>query len=94
MGVHNQVMVFAIAIYVGTLLSQFFTALTRDLVLPLLSPVASVEGGLAKLVVPLGPFKFNVGDVVVNTLNLVIALAVVSFTLPFLTDYVPVAGKR
>jgi large-conductance mechanosensitive channel len=94
MGVHNQVMVFAIAIYVGTLLSQFFTALTRDLVLPLLSPIASVEGGLAKLVVPLGPFKFNVGDVIVNTLNLVIALGMVSLVLPYLSDYVPVAGKR
>jgi large-conductance mechanosensitive channel len=94
MAVENQIVVFAVAIYAGTLLSHFFTAVMRDLVLPLLSPVASTEGGIAKLHVQLGSIKLNVGDVIVHTLNLVIALTVVSMVLPYIKDYVPVAGRR
>jgi large-conductance mechanosensitive channel len=94
MAVDNQVLVFAVAIYAGTLLSQFFTALTRDIVLPLLSPLASVEGGVSKLVIPLGTIKLNIGDVIVQTVNLLIAFMVISMVLPYLKEYVPVAGKR
>ena len=89
----NQVAIFAVAILVGTMLSQFFSALTRDLVLPLMSPLASTEGGVAKLVVPIGSIKLNVGDVIVQTFNLLIALAVVGMVMPYLTAYVPVAGR-
>ena len=66
----------------------------RDLVLPLLSPVASTEDGLSKLVVQLGGIKLNIGDVIVQTLNLVVVFMVVSFLLPYLKEYVPVAGRR
>lgn len=94
MAVDNQVLTFAVAIYVGTLLSQFFTAILRDLVLPLLSPVASSDGSVAKLVVQFWGIKLNLGDVIVHTLNLVIAMVVVSYALPYLKEYVPVAGRR
>ena len=89
----NQVVIFAMAILVGTMLSQFFTALTRDLVLPLMSPLASSEAGVAKLVVPVGSVKLNVGDVIVQTLNLLLSLAVLGMVMPYLTAYVPVAGR-
>ena len=94
MAVDNQVIVFAVAIYVGTLLSQFFTALMRDLVLPMLSPIASTEGGVSKLVIQFGGVKLNIGDVIIHAFNLIIAFAVVSFALPYLREYVPVAGRR
>jgi large-conductance mechanosensitive channel len=90
----NQVLVFAIAIYAGTLLSQFFTAVMRDLVLPMLSPAASTENGISKFVIQLGSIKLNIGDVIVHSLNLVIAFAVVSYLVPYLKEYVPVAGRR
>ena len=92
--VDNQVLTFAVAIYVGTTLMQFFNAVVRDLVLPLLSPLASAEGGIAKLVVNLGTIKLNVGDVIVQTVNLLIVFTVVSYVLPYLKEYVPVAGRR
>ena len=94
MAVESQVLTFALAIHAGLILSQFFNAITRDLVLPLLSPLASVEGGVSKLVIPLGTVKLNVGDVLVQTLNLIIAFGVVSLTLPYIKAYVPVAGRR
>jgi large-conductance mechanosensitive channel len=92
--VDNQVMTFAVAIYVGTTLAKFFNAVVRDLVLPLLSPVASAEGEVGKLVIQLGTIKINVGDMIVQSVNLLIVFAVVSFVLPYLKEYVPVAGRR
>jgi large-conductance mechanosensitive channel len=90
----NQVLTFALAIYVGMTLTNFFNALIRDLVLPVLSPLASAEGGVGKLVVNLGGIKLNVGDVIVHAVNLVVVFAVVSYALPYLKEYVPVAGRR
>jgi len=90
----NQILVHALGFYVGMLLSQFCTALIRDLLLPLLSPVASVEGGISQLIVTVFGIKFNVGDVIVNTLNLVIALVIISYAIPYFKDYVPVVGRR
>ena len=91
---HNQVLTFALAIYVGSTLMQFFNALIRDIVLPLLSPLASAEAGIGKLVVNVWGIKLNVGDVIVQFINLVIVFAVVSYALPYLKTYVPVAGQR
>ena len=90
----NQVVTFAVAIFIGMSLTKFFNALIRDLVLPLLSPLASSEGEVSKLVVVIGGIKLNVGDVIVQTVNLGIVFAVVSFALPYLKEYVPVAGRR
>jgi large-conductance mechanosensitive channel len=92
--IQNQVLIFAVAIYIGTTLKNFFDAFMRDLVLPLLSPVATTEAGISKLVVQIGGIKLNVGDLIVQTLNLVVVFMVVSFLLPYLKEYVPVAGRR
>jgi large-conductance mechanosensitive channel len=89
----NQVALFAMAILVGTMLSQFFTALMRDIVLPLMSPLASAQGGVAQLVVPIGSVKLNVGDLIVQTLNLLLSLALLGMVMPYLTAYVPIAGR-
>jgi len=90
----NQVLTFAVAIFIGMSLTKFFNALIRDLVLPVLSPLASSEGDVAKLVVVIGGIKLNIGDVIVRVVNLGIVFAVVSFALPYLKEYVPVAGRR
>jgi large-conductance mechanosensitive channel len=89
----NQVAIFAVAILVGTMLSQFFTALTRDILLPLMSPFAKVEDGVASLVVPVGSVKLNVGDIIVQTLNLILSLMVVGLAMPYISNYIPVAGR-
>jgi large-conductance mechanosensitive channel len=94
MAAENQVLTFALAIYLGTTISAFFTAVTRDLFLPLLSPISSVEGGIAKYNIQIGSIKLNIGDVVVQTMNMLIVFAVVSITLPYIREYVPVAGRR
>jgi large-conductance mechanosensitive channel len=90
----NQVLTFAVAIYLGTTIGSFFNALIRDLVLPLLSPLASTEAGVGKLVVNAWGIKLNIGDVIVHAVNLLVVFAVVSFALPYMKEYVPVAGRR
>jgi hypothetical protein len=93
-GIENQILVLALGIHAGMILVKFFDALFRDLVLPLLSPLASVEDGIAKLVIQIGPLKLNIGDVIVQTMNMVVAFGVVYFTLPYIKEYVPIAGRR
>ena len=85
---------YALGIHAGMVLIKFFNALTRDLVLPMLSPLASSEGDVAKLVIQVGSVKLNVGDVIVQTMNMLIAFGVVYFTLPYIKEYVPIAGRR
>ena len=38
--------------------------------------------------------KLNIGDLIVQFLNLLIVLAVISYALPYMKSYVPVAGSR
>jgi large-conductance mechanosensitive channel len=94
MAVENQVVTFALAVHAGLVLKSFFDALMRDIVLPLLSPLATVEGGVSKLVIQVGTIKINIGDAIVQTLNLVLAFAVVSLVMPYIKEYVPIAGRR
>lgn len=94
MGVENQVLIFALAIYVGSLLTKFFDALTRDIVLPLVSPMAPAENGVSKWIVQFGTIKLNIGDFIVQTINVLLSFAIVYVTLPYIKEYVPVAGRR
>jgi large-conductance mechanosensitive channel len=94
MAAESQVLTFALAIYVGLTLTSFFNSLSRDIVLPLLSPLASTEAGIAKLYIQFGNSKINIGDVIVNTINLVVLFAVISFVLPYIREYIPTAGRR
>ena len=89
------VMTFAVAIYIGTALSQFFGAVTRDLITPVIAGLLpGAEKSLDKIVINVGPVKLNVGDAIGATLNLLIAFFVVSMTLPYIKAYSPVGGRR
>lgn len=94
MAIESQVLPMALAIYIGFALMGFFSAIARDLVLPVLSPLASAESGVGKLNVQIGSVKLNIGDVIVQTINLMVVFFVVSFALPYIREYVPVAGRR
>ena len=93
-GVENQILMYALGFHAGMILVKFFDALTRDLVLPMLSPLASAEGGISKLIIQVGSVKLNIGDVIVQTLNMMLAFAIIYITLPYIKEYVPIAGRR
>ncbi len=93
MSSQSTILTFAVAIFVGSALKDFFTSITRDLVAPLISGVIpGAQAGLEKITLQIGPVKFNIGDAISATLTLAIALFVVSFTLPYIREYSPVRG--
>ena len=91
----TSVLTIAVGLYVGMSLSQFFTAITRDLVTPLIAGIfPGVQSSVDKLVINLGPVKLSIGDAISATLNLLIAWFVVSTTLPYIRTYAPIGGRR
>lgn len=91
----TSVLTIAVGLYVGMTLSQFFTAITRDLVTPILAGLfPGVQQSVDKVVVQIGSVKINVGDAVAATMNLLIAWLVVSMTLPYIRTYAPIGGRR
>lgn len=91
----TSVLTVAVGLYIGITLSQFFTAITRDLVTPFLAAIfPGVQASVDKFVVQLGPIKLSIGDAIAATLNLLIAWVVVSMTLPYIKSYAPIGGRR
>jgi large-conductance mechanosensitive channel len=91
----TSVLTIAVGLYVGMTLSQFFTAITRDLVTPVLAGLfPGVQQSVDKVVVQIGTVKINIGDAVAATMNLLIAWLVVSMTLPYVRTYAPIGGRR
>lgn len=89
------IMTFAVAIFLGSALSQFFGAVSRDLVAPVIGGVfPGAQAGIEKWNVQLGPVKLAVGDALSATVNLTIAVLVVWLTLPYIRAYSPIAGGR
>jgi large-conductance mechanosensitive channel len=89
----SLLLTFAVAIFVGGALKDFFQAIITDLVAPffvLFSPDAKHSVG--GLTVDVGPVKLKVGDAIGATVTLVIALFVVAVTLPYLRAYSPIKG--
>jgi large-conductance mechanosensitive channel len=91
----TSVLTIAVGLYVGMSLAQFFTAITRDLVTPVLAAVfPGVQSSVDKLVIQIGSIKLSIGDAVAATMNLLIAWFVVSTTLPYIRTYAPIGGRR
>ena len=93
MTTNGTILTFAVAIYVGSALKEFFGSISKDLVAPFVAALfPTAQQTLDKIVVQVGPVKLNIGDVIGAVLNLAIALMVVSFTLPYIKEYSPVRG--
>jgi large-conductance mechanosensitive channel len=91
----TTLLTFAVAIYIGGALKDFFQAITRDLVTPILAGLfPGAQASLDKVIVTVGGVKLNIGDAISATLNLMIAYLVVSMTLPYIRTYAPVGGRR
>jgi len=93
MSSQSTILTFAVAIFVGGALKDFFTSINRDLVAPIIAGlVPGAQSSLEKITLQIGPIKFNIGEAISATLTLAIALLVVSMTLPYIREYSPVRG--
>jgi large-conductance mechanosensitive channel len=89
------VMTFAVAIFLGSALSQFFGAVSKDLVAPVVGGIfPGAQAGLEKWTLQVGPVKLALGDALSATVNLAIAITVVWLTLPYIRAYSPISGGR
>jgi len=84
------------AVYLGGVLSTFFEALSADLILPILSPVASAGKGVSEFTVRVGSVELKVGDLLSKFVSLTISLFLVVTTVGLLKTYVlpAVGGKK
>jgi len=91
----TSVLTIAVGLYVGMSLSQFFTAITRDLFTPFIAALfPGVQASVDKFVVQIGPLKLSIGDAIGATINLLVTWLVVTVTLPYLKTYAPIGGRR
>lgn len=93
MSAQPSILTIAVAIFVGSAITDFFRSITKDFVTPIIAAfVPGAQQSLEKITVQMGPVKFNIGNVISATLTLAIALFVVATTLPYLREYSPVRG--
>lgn len=95
MSADTTVLTFAVAIYIGFAMKEFFGSIAKDLITPFISAVIpNTQQTLDKITIQLGPVKLNIGDVIAASINLFVAYLVVSMTLPYIREYVPLGGRR
>jgi large-conductance mechanosensitive channel len=86
---------FAVAIYLGTSMTEFFSAVAKDLLAPVITGFfPGVHDGITKLTVQVGPVKFSVGNALGAAINLAVAILAVTLTLPYVRAYSPIRGGR
>lgn len=86
----SLMLTFAVAIFVGGALKDFFQAITRDLISPFLALIfPGAQHTIEGLVIQVGPLQLKVGDAIGAAATLAIALFVVAITLPYIKAYAP-----
>ena len=91
----TPIVTIAVGFYIGMSLMGFFSAITRDLITPVVAGVfPGVQASVDKIVIQVGTIKINIGEVISATLNLLTAFFVVTITLPYLKAYAPIGGRR
>ena len=86
LSVERDLIILTVAVYLGAVFSTFFRALTQDLIMPLLSAVFPVnEAG--KVTIVIGTTTLDVGAVLVESINALIALFLVFGVVSFLRTY-------
>jgi hypothetical protein len=95
MAQQSLLLTFAVAIFVGGALKDFFQSIISNLLAPFLVVVfPSAKETVGGLVLELGPVKLKVGDAISAAVTLVAALFVAAVAMPYLKEYSPVQGGR
>jgi hypothetical protein len=96
MAQQSLLLTFAVAIFVGNALKDFFNALITTIVVPVLAVLfpSSARQSVGDFVLEIGPLKLKVGDALAAAGTLVVALFVAAMAMPWLKEYSPVQGGR
>ena len=84
----RDIIILTASFYLGGVVGKFFSALSDDILTPLLAPAASAGKGLSGITVTMGGITLKVGDVAAAFVNLVISFVLVVFAIGVLRTYV------
>ena len=83
----KDIIIITAAIYLGTVVSKFFTSLSDGIITPLLAPAASAGKGVSEYQVSVGGVTLKVGEVLSALVQLMISFVLVVFTIGYLRTY-------
>jgi large-conductance mechanosensitive channel len=75
------------AIYLGSVVVKFFTALSDGIIAPILAPAAAAGKGIATYTVTIGGATLKVGELLSALVQLVVSFILVVFTIGILRTY-------
>ena len=84
---NRDIIIVTAAIYLGSVVSKFFGAISEGIVAPILAPAMSAGKGVTEAQVTVGGVTLKVGAALAALIDLVISFVVVIFTIGVLRTY-------
>lgn len=92
---NSDIVILTASFYLASVFSQFFTSVSRDIILPILAPITAAQKDVATFSIRIGNIELKIGSVLSELVNLTIAMGIVVFTIGLLKSYVlPTIGAR
>ena len=83
----KDLIIITAAIYLGSVVAKFFTALSEGVIAPILAPAAAAGKGVAAYTVTIGGATLKVGELISSLVQLIISFVIVVFTIGILRTY-------
>jgi large-conductance mechanosensitive channel len=83
----KDLIIITAAIYLGSVVAKFFTALSEGIIAPILAPAAAAGKGIGSYTVTVGGATLKVGELVSSLVQLMISFVLVVFTIGILRTY-------
>jgi large-conductance mechanosensitive channel len=83
----KDIIILTASFYLATVVAKFFTALSDDIITPILSPAAAAGKGVSEFAINVGGINLKIGDFMAATVNLIISFVLVIFTIGILRTY-------
>ena len=83
----KDLIIITAAIYLGSVVAKFFTALSEGIIAPILAPAAAAGKGVAAYTVTIGGATLKIGELISSLVQLIISFILVVFTIGILRTY-------
>ena len=83
----KDLIIITAAIYLGSVVAKFFTALSDGVIAPILAPAAAAGKGVSAYTVTIGGATLKVGELISSLVQLMISFVLVVFTIGILRTY-------
>jgi large-conductance mechanosensitive channel len=83
----RDLIIITAAIYLGSVVSKFFTALSDGVIAPILAPAAAAGKGVAAYTVTIGGATLKIGELLSALVQLLLSFVIVVFTIGVLRTY-------